>query len=205
MPAPVYIRCTLDVDEAARALADLERKHIPFATALALTRTAQAVQTEQREVALPQRFILRNSWVQKGIRITAATKRDLTATVYTKDDFMGRHETGGTKTARSHPEFAIPADVRESVKDIIPKSRQPGRILMSNSDRVFEGRLKGGQRAIFERRTDKAYPLRVLYLFRKTAPITPRLGMEESTQIIVSHEFRQIWERSFREAMATAR
>ncbi len=73
-----------DVKDATRDLSLLQRKHIPFATALALTRTAQAAQKEVRAemprvLDRPKKFTLNSTFVKP------ATKRRLEATVGFKD------------------------------------------------------------------------------------------------------------------------
>jgi hypothetical protein len=56
-------------------------KQVRYASALALTRTAQDAQEQVRR-QLPNRFIMRSQWVPKGIRIQRATKANLESTVH---------------------------------------------------------------------------------------------------------------------------
>ena len=73
-----------NIKEAARGLEDVVRRQVPFATALALTRTAQAVQSGlQREMSSV--FDNLTPWVANGTFVAPATKQTLTAEAGMKD------------------------------------------------------------------------------------------------------------------------
>jgi hypothetical protein len=87
---------------------DIERKlfkQLDFALVLTFTRAAYTAQKAVRE-SLPQHFVLRNSFVSKGIQAEKATKQNPVATVFARTegpfniDFMLLQETGGTKTPK---------------------------------------------------------------------------------------------------------
>lgn len=71
-------------DELGRALSDIEREQLPFATALALNRTAQAVKTAQIE-AMRRVFDRPTRFTLNSLFIKPATKRRLEAKVWVKD------------------------------------------------------------------------------------------------------------------------
>lgn len=71
--------------EQLARLTDLERKQIPFATALALTKTAEKV--EQRLVGEMRTVFDRpTSWTLKSLRVFPATKQKLLARVWMKNE-----------------------------------------------------------------------------------------------------------------------
>jgi len=90
------LRLDLGIDDILKRLDDLERRHVPFALAQALNATAFAAQREVR-AQMPDRFTLRRPWTPRGVRVGKASKRDLTARVFTADWYMETQETGGTR------------------------------------------------------------------------------------------------------------
>lgn len=187
-------------------------KQIPFATALALTRTAQDIQSEVRR-GLPQRFTLRNDWVRKGIRIERAEKRNLQAKVYTKDDFMVLQETGGSKTPIDGKSIAVPEGIADRARKIT-RSMRP-RAMMDDKRKVFRATIGGidglWRRVVATKRGHKrrrgALPrgIKLLYVFRPSVPIAPRLGMFATGERLMGERFARHFELSFAEAVRTAR
>jgi hypothetical protein len=174
--------------DAPRLLDNLVKK-IPFATALALTRTAQAGQAAVRE-NMAAAFILRNRFTQNQVRIAAAKKTDLEAAVYLthKADYMVLHETGGVKTPARAAGVAVPTEqARRNKRGLIPKSGRPRPL--RDQRRVFVMDLKNGNRAIVRRRGKKRTPISVLYILAEEAKIMPRLEMQRIVQSIAATEF----------------
>jgi hypothetical protein len=71
---------TRDIERAARSMSEMARKQIPFATALALTQTAQAVQKELA-ADLKKEFDQPTPYITRGTFISPAKKNDLKAEV----------------------------------------------------------------------------------------------------------------------------
>lgn len=80
----VNINVKSDIDKVVRRLADEARKQVPFATALAITRTAKAVEQDLRG-ELGSKFDRPTPYVAKGTFSTSAKKTDLTAWVGMRD------------------------------------------------------------------------------------------------------------------------
>lgn len=108
-------------------LTELEREHVPFVTAYALTKTAQDIKRDEVEVMLkvfdrPTRFTL-NSLFMKP-----ATKRDLVAMVYFKEGFgsipawryLGPQVEGGGRKKKSHERAFERAGILQSHEFIVP-------------------------------------------------------------------------------------
>lgn len=111
------ITIQVDTKDVVRYLDDVQKKHVPFATALALTRTAKAAEAagydEFRRV-----FDRPTPYTMKALRTKPATKRDLTAMVYMKDraigggqylssaEILGHHFSGAVR-ARKRIEYVL--------------------------------------------------------------------------------------------------
>lgn len=185
----------------------LTRKdQLPFATALALTRTAQKAQEVVR-AELPSRFTIRNAWVQKGITIQRAEKQTLEAIISSRDDFMVLQEKGGTKTPQGSS-LAIPADARNK-RGIVPTANRPEalrakpgvfRAKIGSVDGLWQ-RLRGhkGKRKRGER------TLKLLFVFKPSVPVPARFGFEETVRKVVNANFAEQFRIAFARAVATAR
>ena len=202
-----WISVASDVEVASRGLDDFGQRQVPFATALALTWTAQDAQSGVQD-SLARRFTLRNNWVRSGIRITAAKKGDPVAVVGSIETFMGKQETGGSKTARSHSRVAIPVEAKRNKRDIIPKGQRPGalkgkpRILARNGSNLIP---IGSGFAILQRAGKDRYPLKALYRFKGSVQIKPRFGFKGTVSDIVARRFASNMVRALDQAKASAR
>lgn len=107
----------------------LAQDQIPYACARTLTTLAQDAQAEVRR-QLPRRFTVRNTFVEKGVRIKAATKANLQSEVFANTegtfslDFMLLQEEGGAKRPRGRS-LAIPVGAKRSKRDIVTQANRP--------------------------------------------------------------------------------
>jgi hypothetical protein len=89
-----------NVRDFTRYLDKVQKKQLPYATARALTKTAQEAQKEL-QAAMPRTFNVTKKWWLKqqptGIKIQSAKKADLEAVVYTAAYFARLQEEGGIK------------------------------------------------------------------------------------------------------------
>ena len=140
---------TKSIKKTARWLDDVGKKQLPFAIALALTKTAKDVQTAELK-HLHSRFTIRNRWPERGpyaVKITPATKKRMFSTVFTKADWMPLHETGGTKTPEGN-HLAIPtSNVKRGKAGKVSKGQRP-----RNLKRSFVLETKSGQLGIWQRK-----------------------------------------------------
>ena len=140
------IHATFDSHQVERLFGGMYRDQIPFASAVALTRTAVLVKAEiQKE--LPGMFTIRRPWTAGGIRAERAQKKDWPhcfAQVGSIDPYMvdfeegGPHKTEGTrstgfKTGKDTSAFVIPTGIRQAVglskQQVIPGKYWPKRLL----------------------------------------------------------------------------
>jgi len=192
---------SIDTRATIAALDALARKQAPFATALALTKTAQAAQAEVKRT-LPQRFTIRNNFVEKGIRVEAARKRDWPrprAAVYSKDRFMALQETGGVKTGKSGGSVGVPVTVRRTPKQTLPPSRWPKALLRKPNHFILQTR---NGPALARR---KGGGIELLYGFAKSVKVKPRLGMASTVENVARKAFVREFEKALAHAMRTAR
>lgn len=184
--------CTADINAATAFLSDLSVRHVPFAAARALNRTASLARDAVRS-DMPQRFTLRRPWVAKGIGIERASKEDLNAVVFSRDAFMADQEYGANRSGATQ---IIPvgrmAEIHAS--RVIPKSQWPKAHYAKGKAVFYAGTL-------FQRRGKK---LEALYLFRKKVRIAPRFGMTDTVHSVALRSFAQQFENSLHEALATA-
>jgi hypothetical protein len=192
--------------EVVRALERAE-KEIQFATAKALTKSAQDVQAAVID-KLPEQFTLRTGWYKPntpyGFKIRMATKQDLEAVVYTKAPWMLLHEEGGTKRSAQGKRLAIPFNYRQgSVPGVAFGVRRTKRDLVANSQKprnlkkafVMQGQ-HGDLLATYTGR-GKNRVLQILYALEQQAKIKKRLGFEETARKVL----REAWRKNFDDAL----
>ncbi len=210
-----------DFDKAIARFAG-QQKQVRFATAVALTRTAQDLQAEIRN-EMPRNFTLRRQWVVQGIRIRPARKEFLQAEVYSRDPFMAIQETGGTKRATGRRVFdyqgylAVPLDARRSKTDIVRKEDWPENLIDPFILTARDGRkylavhqIGGGKRGPVNvrqarGRQKRTTGTRLMYVLVKSEQLSARLGMRRIAQRIIEPRWNANFGKALFDAMATAR
>ncbi|MEM7308885.1 MAG: hypothetical protein AAF682_19540 [Planctomycetota bacterium] len=158
--------------ELAKQFGELAERQLPFATAAALTDTAQAGRDKLRDT-LDQHFRVRaRRRLERGITIQRAEKRDWPrpfAVIGTRDEFMALHVTGGVKRPqRGASRLAIPAKwIKRTTTGRIPKRWKPRQVRDRKSAFVTDDAIKHrpGKRARVQ--------LQTVHLLRKRARIEP--------------------------------
>lgn len=182
--------------KVTNAMRGFERQ-MPFAIALALTRTAQDAQQEVKG-QLPSRFVLRNGWTARNIRIQAASKSGLEATI-TAPDYMAKQETGETERAKRR---YLVAPAPAIGNRIAPAWMRPGAVLRQPRTFILEA---GGSVAIAQRKGRKAKPLRILWWLTPTQRNTERFEFGDTSAKVVERRFAIRFQEAFARAVATAR
>ncbi|MDQ1610327.1 MAG: hypothetical protein QOG00_258 [Pyrinomonadaceae bacterium] len=174
-------------------------KQITFATAKALTLTAKQAQ-ESVINAVKNTFTTRGNWYlpsnKFGIRISAARKDNLEASVHTAADWLEAHETGGTKTPRGKS-LAVPTDnVRRTKRQIITRAQRP-----KNLRRSFVVQTRSGP-VLFQRKNKRT--IVALYNLEPKAKIKRASTVYEPTLKVVSRRFDQLFARALDDALETS-
>lgn len=205
-----------NIDKLVASLSAFDERQLPYTIALALTRTAYDAQKEVR-AAMPSEFILRRPHVQRGIRVEAARRNNLVATVYSIDPFMARQEYGGQKIPMDGGKsIAIPLAARPDPRGIIPEELLPANLgkaeyTISRNGNLVTKKGTGGAafRMVSNGRTYLALRtpagLKMMYLLVPSAHITPRLNLGEITMRVVKQQLAHNFILAAREAMATRR
>lgn len=205
----VQVRVTTNLKEFQGWISLAATKQIPFATALALTRTAKTA----REVVvfgLPARFTVRGQKLAQSIRYKPANKRDWprpSSSVYTLAEALVLQELGGTKRPRRR-DLAIPgAGTRPTAQTTISKAKRPAAVLKRRG--YFLGHLKSGPSAgadaILQRVGPDRYPLRVSYLLRPRGEVKPALGFADSVERSARSVLPGNWLAAMNEAFASSK
>ncbi len=215
-------RVTID-DRSLKQFSKAMREQVPYATAVALTRTAkQAAEAVQKE--LPRHFILRNQFTKNSIRTIRAEKRDWPeskAIVGSISPYLVIQEDGGSKTPASKA-FSIPKGIRANETKLVPRSKWPGKILLGNSTIPMGGRTRGASKGSRQKpkpfllrehdgvgvyiRTGKGRKVKRLYrLTRETLHVKGRHWFYTPASQVASVELHRNFVKALDEAMASRR
>lgn len=178
----------------------IRTKQIPFATAVALTRTARDA-NEAVRASLTKNFTIRSKGLLRGWRVEPARKKDwpnVRAGVGSKDGFWLLHETGGTKRAKSGT-IAIPTKAVKRTK--------AGRVVasMRPSPLIEKGRAFPTKSSIEKAKAGRKDRRRVLFFRRKKVRIRPTLGASKTVLKSTRNAYGEHFERELRVAVRSAR
>lgn len=180
----------------AASLGEFARDQLPFATALALTRTAWDA-TKAAQKHLPTVFTTRGDRLARTFRAGRAQKSDwpnISVPVGTLAEAMVLHETGGVKRARSQDGIGIPTRlIRPSKGTKITKAKRPKRLLQKPGVRKADETIRRSKTSGRDRRE-------IFYLLRPSVRIKKRLGF----QGVVSEAFERAYPGRFVAAMNEA-
>jgi hypothetical protein len=215
------------LNETIKYLDDIAKKQLPFATAKALTMTAQDVQKKMIEV-MPERFTVRSGWYRSGpfaFKIKAATKSNLQAEVYTNAPWMSIQESGGEKMPLAGRKMiAIPTrGSRPNKKQLIPEHLRPAFLLhgqightqskskrkrlkwgkMRYASSAFIGKVKDDRLGIWM--TEPSGKLKLMYQLESMADVDARLMFKQTAKRIVDEKFNQNFGTAFKETMRSAK
>lgn len=172
-------------------------KQLPFALALSLTRTAQLAQQHVRK-QITQTFTLRKKsrGFASSIRIKPATKKTLTAEVYTTAPFAALQQLGGLRQSH-HGQLAIP--IYEDISQVKRRTAKtnPAGVLANGG---FITRLQSGQQVIAKR--DNRRGFQMLYVLKQKAAVPKRLAMIEVTTQTVAARFALVFGWTLRDVLA---
>jgi len=203
------IEIKTDFAGALKGLDSLTYKQLPFASALTLTRLAQMSQDELRS-KLPGDFTLRNNWVQKGIVIEAAKKKDWpfqSAQVGSRDYFMALHAVGGIKRPKEGTNLALPRAIRPNKTDLVKRKDWPSRLLKKkgkNAPYLFTS--KKGKKMVAMNLEGPSqirnFSRIILYRFTRQSQIKRDWPIDTRTEVLVQRQYFSVFGRVLAEAIA---
>ena len=201
----VSINVEANVKEVMRSLNAVQRKQIPFALAGGLTATAFDAQRAVKK-NLRRKYILRNKWTEKGVRVIKANKRTLTSVVFfakSQERYMSKQQFGGT-IRPSGQHLAVPQRIRKTKRKRITPAKRPRRVLdQKNTFKIDIGTQSHLPPGIYQR--FRGGKVKMLYAFEADVTIKRSLGFDKTVQGIVNSKFEKNFSIALTRALRTAR
>jgi hypothetical protein len=188
----ISIRVDLDLGPWRAWTDALVSREIPFAVAVALTRTARdARQTLVAE--LPQHFQIRTPYTEKRLRFKAASKRSWIAEVGHLGDYMRLQAEGGRKVPRKTAVGVPTKKLRQqSPSGTTTRNLWPSRLTRQGA---FQLPTRSGSMALYRRLSDGS--LERLYVLSSTVDVQARWPFTQTVERVA----RERWPVNFQEAM----
>ncbi len=211
-----------DIKPLQKAFTEFQKKQVPFATALALTRLAQGVVAVEG-TEIDKTFDSPTAFTRSSITLKSATKADLTAIVYPREiasHYLEPYVNGGNRDYGNKKGFLVPKGARVNRFGNLTQNALKN---LESKPNVFIGavRLKGGVeiRGVWQRpgpagvgrgkRRGKGAlprkPLKLLIRFEDTTPVPRRLPFYESANTYLKANVQREFLKAFAEAMKTAK
>jgi len=198
-----------NIVELGLELGDVAAKQIPFATALALTRTAlDARDAAKRQ--LDDDLTIRSKWIFSGIQINKAVKRDWPHTasevgIAENRAFLIDHIIGNSRRkSRKGSRVAIPntGEIKRTTTGRIPKAKHVSSLKSKTNRKAFTITSgKTGRKILVRRETKGRYPLKFLYAFESHVSIEARKFRFIEA---VTKEAGRVYDKNFGRALAKA-
>jgi len=191
-----------DIKKSIRFLNKMQRRQIPFATSVALNKTADAIKRdEQRQM----RRDLDNPTpsVIKSIRVKRSSKRALDAAVFILpaiDRFMRYQVEGGNRRPRGKAE-AVPVRARLNQYGNVPGRRQGKINKLIAKQNVFVGVVRGVA-GVWQRGKGRTARTRLtlLFAFERSVDYQPRFKFYKHA----ARALARTWPRAFNVALNRA-
>jgi len=215
-----------EVEAVEKKLSRLENRQLPFVTAVTLTRLAEESRDANKD-EMSRVFNLRSDWMQKGVKINSANKKDfktgkIHSRVFDKDSYMTIHTEGGTRRPEKHKNISIPSEEYEKTgirtsRGPIKSGKKPKALIQRIKatklkrrkkkrggyarNKPFAAKTKYGQLFIAVRQTNKPFPLNYLYFFHKGVTIRKVWPFSKTVRDIVTGRFPAIFKSEMKKAL----
>lgn len=193
------LKITSNLDQFRGHVRSKVQGQVPFATAKALTRTAQDAK-KNTEKRMRRVFDRPTPYTMRGVFTQSASKRRLIARVGIKDrqaEYLGIQEEGGTRRPKGRA-LVVPSEAKRNRYGNL--SRNQVRRLRARPD-TFSGRV-GGVDGLWQRFHGQ---LHLLVVWAPAAKYRPRFGFEDGARKAVQARMPVNFERELRQALRTAR
>ncbi|MDE8343757.1 MAG: hypothetical protein POG24_08055 [Acidocella sp.] len=213
----IQIGVKSDIEKLVASLSAFDEKQLPYTVSRAINMTLLDAQ-QQVQLRMPGEFILRRTWIVKGIKVVFSHKTNLVGMIFSRDPFMARQEYGGNKIPMDGGKnIAVPLAARPNASSLIPKALLPANLgkasytisLKSGKEVARKGiagtafRLVSNGKTYLALRT--AAGLQMMYLLVPSTTVKPRLNLGEITQAVVKERFAINFFEAAKQAMATRR
>lgn len=179
--------------QGLRRLRTLEKASRPMA-AKALTFTAE--RAVPAWVAGHSVFYKRRSWIDRGVRKTAATASNLNARVGSVDLYMGRHVKGvGQRKEPASSRLLVPDYARISEVKTHTQERRKIARAEGTKRKPFVMEARSGHLMLVRRKTKARAPLVIMGHLMRDVDIRPQLDALGIVEGVVHREFGPIYER----------
>ena len=207
MADSLTISVKTDLKDVTRYLTRIQRKQVPFATALALTTTAKDVQRAET-VQLTKKLDRPTPFTKRSMGIKAATKRRLTAEVFIKRiqaRYLQWQIFGGVRRGSL---LTVPKQQKVNVSGNIPalKKKKPvWRKGRTTTKKSFVKTIRG-TRGVWERIGGKhAQKIRLLVAFEDSLTYRKRFPFFKIAEGVVRNRFVKNFNAALARALRTAR
>lgn len=203
------LKLSASLVELPLLFAGVRKNQVPFAAAVAMTRTAQDALEELRS-GVAQRFTIRRKSLiangpQSTLRVITASKRDWphpSAGIGIVDQFFARHEEGGVQRPERASSFAVPTRrilVRRLPGGAIPKYWRPSTMRAQNraireDDKILQKEKRGS-----------LVQAGIVYLLHRRVRLAARLGGRSTLDRVSRARFHHHFERELTNALRSER
>lgn len=190
-----------DIDDVLKDLTRQQKKQVPFAAAKALTLTAKGAQKAVQKV-MHKQLDRPTPFTIRGVAIIPAKKTHLTSTVFIKDiqfEYLQYQMYGGTRTPRGRA-LVVPAYATKLNKF---GNLTKGKIQRLLADPNHFSGVVNGVPGIYRR--FKRKPPKLVVMYTKSASYTRRFHFHRTVEKNAAANFARHFDKTMREALATAR
>lgn len=205
--------------ELRNKVRSLATDQMPYAISRAVNETAYYAR-DKMIAQTRSAFTIRRPWVATGWRVIPSRKTDepKVATLYLDPsrDMLVKFERGGTKVAISGGSLAVPEEARTGKKGLIPDRyairnlhlvayrTKGGKVQLKGANRTFT--MKGMANTVIAQRTGPGLgDYKILYVFKRSVPIAPRLAFYATTRQAITLAWPQMLAFGMAEAIRTAK
>ena len=200
-----------DVKQATKQLNRIQRQQVPFATALALTRTAEDVQrAEQREIK--KKIDRPTPFTENAVGISIAKKKVKPfAEVFIKriqETYLKRQLQGGVRRGQGKGLIVPGRRAKLNRFGNIPGKRKKAPLWRqghTNNARQFVARTRQGLEGVWELTGPRSNKLRLVALFVERSRYRRRIEFVKVAMGVVNNRFVRNFEKSLAKALRTAR
>lgn len=193
--------------------AGVRKNQVPFAAAVAMTRTAEDALAELK-AGVKQRFKIRRSSLidgkQSTLRVITASKKDWPhpwAGIGIVDQWFARHEEGGVQKPDRGSSFAVPTRVvaaQRTQGGKIPRYLRPGDKIKAETARRVKD-LVIGQATRGRPKNSSLQGEKVLYLLRRRVRLAATLGGRSTLDHVSRAKFHDHFGRELKIALSSER